>query len=208
MPTKKTIYQVETTKIIGLTGGIGSGKSAVSNYLKQASVSVYDADTEAKKLMHNDSEVKAELIRVFGSETYVDGVLQTKVLARKVFNDKNLLSKLNAIVHPAVRRHLKTFVEESCQPYVIVENAILYESGFDALCHFVVCVTAPLDTRISRVMTRDGVSHAQVMARINNQWDEADKVKRADMVITNIDWAETEPQIEALIKRLDRQFGT
>lgn len=198
---------MKSTKIIGLTGGIGSGKTTVTEYMKKAGVRIYIADLEAKKLMHTDKAIRTQVIETFGEDVYNGNELQTKVLAAKVFKDTSSLEKLNAIVHPAVRQHLRRFVNRSRKPYVVVENAILFESGFDKLCHFIICVTAPLDIRIARVMKRDKATRQQVLDRINNQWDEAKKIKLSDVVInTDREIEQTHLQVDELLDLLDRKF--
>lgn len=197
---------MKSTKIIGLTGGIGSGKSVVSQELKKVGITVYIADIEAKILMQTNDDVMRAIRDTFGTDIYIDGVLQTKVLADKVFKDKAELAKLNAIVHPAVRQDLKRFVNLSQKPYIVAENAILFESGFDALCDFIVCVTAPLEVRVDRVMKRDRVERQQVLDRINNQWSDDEKKALSDYVIENIDWDKTILQTKCLIEALNTRF--
>lgn len=198
---------MKSTKIIGLTGGIGSGKTTVTNYMQESGVRVYIADLEAKNLMHTDKNVREQVLATFGQEVYKGHKLQTKVLAAKVFKDKNQLKKLNAIVHPAVRLHMRQFVNRSRKAYVVVENAILFEAGFDKMCDYIVCVTAPLETRIARVIKRDKVTREQVLDRINNQWDEAMKIKLSDYIInTDREITQTHVQVDELMTLLDRKF--
>lgn len=173
------------TKIIGLTGGIGSGKTTVARKLMESGIPVYFADLEAKKLM-NQPLLAEQIQSKFGTEVYEKGVLQNQILAAKVFSDPNNIAQLNAIVHPAVAQDFQAWL--LCyQEYklVVKEVAILFETGGDKNCDYVLLVTAPLETRIQRVMLRDGVTRKQVLNRINLQWNDEIKSKLSDFVIEN-----------------------
>jgi dephospho-CoA kinase len=177
-------------KIIGLTGGIGSGKSTVANEFKSLGVPVFIADDASKRLMATDQEVIKKVISLLGEEAYDfdhdEGFLPNKkYIARKVFNDKKLLTSLNAIMHPAVRNYFKEWVLKQNYPYLIYEAAILFESSSHKLCHQVILVTVNKEERIRRVMSRDNVSREQVMARIQNQWTDKEKLEFSDFVIIN-----------------------
>ena len=179
--------------IIGITGGIGSGKSVIARQLRQMGYSVYDTDSEAKRIIVEDATVREQMTALFGEEVYQDGVYQTALVAQQVFADKNLLAKLNAIVHPAVKadiiskfRSLGVISEpmNSDSGLFFIECAILFQAGFDVLCDKVVAVTAPEDIRLERVIARDHSDMNKVRARMRAQ--EADKdLQRADIIINN-----------------------
>ena len=178
--------------IIGITGGIGSGKSVIAKQLRKMGYSVYDTDSEAKRLIVEDTHVRQQITDLFGEEVYQDGIYQTALVAQRVFADKGLLAQLNAIVHPAVKADIGNWVSEPSDSEAIrqhsnllfIECAILYQAGFDTLCDKVVAVTAPEDVRLARVIARDHSTIDKVRARMRAQ--EADKdLARADIVINN-----------------------
>ena len=179
--------------IIGITGGIGSGKSVIARQLRKMGYSVYDTDSEAKRIIVEDATVREQMIALFGEEVYQDGVYQTSFVAKRVFADKNLLAKLNAIVHPAVKADIiRKFrsLEVPSEPLnndsglFFIECAILFQAGFDVLCDKVVAVTAPEDIRLERVIARDHSDMNKVRARMRAQEAEKD-LQRADIVINN-----------------------
>ena len=193
--------------IIGITGGIGSGKSTIAQGLRQMGYAVYDTDSEAKRLIVEDAHVRNQITALFGEEVYKDGVYQTSLVAQRVFADKSLLAQLNAIVHPAVRADILRWVQtytrpkdanprEATQPAhsahnlpkattpCFIECAILYQAGFDSLCDKVVAVTAPEEIRLERVIARDHSDINKVRARMRAQEAEKD-VQRADIVVNN-----------------------
>ena len=179
--------------IIGITGGIGSGKSTIAKQLRDMGYMVYDTDSEAKRLIVEDTLVRQQIEQLFGSEVYKDGIYQTALVAQRVFADHSLLAKLNAIVHPAVKVDIMNQVSRLASQesqvgnqknLFFIECAILYQAGFNTLCDKVVAVTAPEETRLARVMKRDGTTIEKVRARIHAQEAEKD-VKRADIVINN-----------------------
>lgn len=179
--------------IIGITGGIGSGKSTIAKQLRDMGYRVYDTDSEAKRLIVEDTLVRQQIEQLFGSEVYKDGVYQTALVAQRVFADHSLLAKLNAIVHPAVKADIMNRVSRLAilnsrignhKNLFFIECAILYQAGFDTLCDKVVAVTAPEETRLARAVVRDHSTIEKVRARIHAQEAEKD-VKRADIVINN-----------------------
>jgi dephospho-CoA kinase len=189
--------------VVGLTGGIGSGKTKVLHEFIKKEVPVYIADIEAKKLMQNSSELKEKIISTFGESSYQDKKLNTAYLAEIVFKNPIALAKLNALVHPAVFEHFQDFKNSlENEKLVIFENAILYESGSDRFCDYVICVTAAQNERVKRVMLRDQVTAAQVQERMNNQWPEEKKVALADFVIENMDWSKTKKNIDDVYEKL------
>ena len=173
------------TKIIGLTGGIGSGKTTVANEFLSFGIPVYITDLEAKKLMQSDAvldQIKAE----FGSTIFDNGILVREKLSEIVFNDEKKLAKLNSIVHPAVKQHFKEWLlERQDYQFVIYESAILFESGSYKECDFIINVVAPLEIRIQRVIERDKTTRAKVLERIKNQWKDEEKSSKSDFVIEN-----------------------
>lgn len=170
---------------IGITGGIGSGKSTVCRIFQILGVPVYNADNKAKYLMANDKALKISIINLLGSESYKNNHLNREFIASKVFKDKDLLKKLNALVHPAVKNDFIKWSEKQKAPYVIYEAALMIESGSYKLLDKVIVVTAPLELRIARVCERDKVHQEKVLARINNQLSQEEMLKYADHVITN-----------------------
>ena len=179
--------------IIGLTGGIGSGKSTIAQGLRQMGYAVYDTDSEAKRLIVEDENVRTQMVQLFGNEVYANGVYQTALVAQRVFTDRSLLAQLNAIVHPAVRADILRWATMQDSPsfrkglgvgLCFVECAILYQAGFDALCDKVVAVTAPEEIRLARVLARDHSTIDKVRARMRAQEAERD-IERADIVINN-----------------------
>ena len=179
--------------IIGLTGGIGSGKSTIAQGLRAMGYMVYDTDSEAKRLIVEDAHVRQQIEQLFGSEVYKDGVYQTELVAKRVFADKSLLAQLNAIVHPAVKADIERRVSgiasresrvENQKNLFFIECAILYQAGFDSLCGKVMAVTAPEEIRLERVMERDSCTIEKVRARMRAQEIEND-IPRADILINN-----------------------
>lgn len=153
--------------VVGLTGGIGSGKSTIARQLRMMGYMVYDSDSQAKRIIVEDLSVRKQLIQLFGEEVFIDGVYQTNIVAQQVFADKCLLEKLNAIVHPAVRADIeKQKASMGVGELLFVECAILYSSGIHALCEKVVLVTAPEEIRLQRTVQRDHSTIDKVRARM------------------------------------------
>lgn len=171
--------------IIGITGGIGSGKSTIAKQLRKMGYAVYDTDSEAKRLIMEDAGLRQQIEQLFGKEVYQDGVYQTALVAQRVFADKSLLAKLNAIVHPAVKADILRWAENINHPILcFVECAILYQAGFDELCDKVIVVTAPEDVRLARAVARDHSTIEKVRARMCAQEVEKD-IERADLIVNN-----------------------
>jgi dephospho-CoA kinase len=179
--------------IVGLTGGIGSGKTTVANIFAQFDgVIVYNADSEAKKIMESSSIIKSKIIEVFGQKSYENNQLNRPFIASIVFNDAVKLGKLNAIVHPEVKRHFQKFViQYKNKDYIVYENAILFESESNLKCDIIISVYAPLEIRTERVMLRDKSSREAIEARIKNQWLEEKKLLKSNYMICNIDSKKT-----------------
>ena len=189
-------------KIVGLTGGIGSGKTIVTKLFNKLGVPVYIADLEAKKLMNTSKVIKRKLIQLFGVEAYKNKKINKPYLANKIYNDKDLLLKMNAIVHPKVKSHFKRWLTKQDFPYIIKEAAILFENESYKECDFVVTVLAPVETRIQRVIERDNSSKKKVLAIMKNQWIDDEKVKLSNFVINNSNLFQTEKKVEVLHKKI------
>lgn len=170
----------------GITGGIGSGKSLACKIFRILNVPVFEADMEAKELMDKDPELRARIIELAGPEIYyASGNLNRPKLAALIFNHSELLQEVNQLVHPAVRRVFHDWANQQTAPYVLVEAAILFESGFYRSLDFSILMSAPEEIRIQRVIQRDGTNREQVVSRIRNQWPEEKKRELADFIITN-----------------------
>ncbi|MBN2264154.1 MAG: dephospho-CoA kinase [Prolixibacteraceae bacterium] len=171
---------------IGITGGIGSGKSLVCDVFKNLGIPVFNADLAAKHLMNNAPNIKQEISDSFGSDIYLkNNTLDRKKLASKIFNDQIALEKINAIVHPAVRNYFETWAQHQQTAYVIQEAAILYETGQIDQFDKIVLIIAPLEVKIERVMQRDTISRELVLERIKNQLPDSEKISKSDFVILN-----------------------
>ncbi len=181
--------------IVGLTGGIGSGKTTVAKEFEKLGVPVYIADEEAKKLMNRSPVIQRELTHLFGKDAYVNGELNRPFIANIIFNDKSFLEKMNAIVHPRVAKHFNKWIFKQNAPYVIKEVAILFENGGDQACDYIITVVAPKAVRIKRLLERDNTSKEKIEAIMNNQWSDADKAKRSHFVINNINLNDTKAQV-------------
>ena len=185
-------------KVVGLTGGIGSGKSTIARLFSALGIAVYDSDTEAKKLINTSAEIKKRIVEVFGAEAYAEGVYNRAYIADIVFRNPDKLAVLNSIVHPVLADDFNQWVALQTSPYVIKEAAILFESGSYKNCDFIITVTAPEALRISRCMSRDGSTEAQVRARMAQQWTDAQRIALSDTVIENINLEETEKRVREL----------
>lgn len=186
---------------VAITGGIGSGKSYVSKMLARRGVSVYDCDAMAKQLMATDAELQRRLSELVGAEVYADGQLQKKVLASFLLSSETNKQAVNDIVHPAVARH---FMRSG---YRWLESAILFDSGFyrRVALGFVVCVSAPLEVRIDRVMQRDGISREKALEWINRQMSQEEIERRSNFVIKNDGQLDLDIQIDILFNQLNQK---
>ena len=182
--------------IVGLTGGIGSGKTTIAKMFHELGVSIYIADIEAKKLMHTSQEIKEELIAAFGEETYIDGELNRSYLSNIVFNQPEELKNINEIVHPRVGQHFKDwYAARSEEKYIIKEVAILFENDSYKHCDKIITVVAPLETRFERLLQRDQTTREAIQSRMNNQWSDAKKIALSDYVIHNEDLEKAKNQV-------------
>ncbi len=188
--------------IVGLTGGIGSGKTTVANFFKGLNVPVYIADDEAKKLMNVSKILKRKIKKLFGDEAYINDELNRPFIASKIFNDKSLLDKMNAIVHPKVGKHFLKWLEKQEHPYVIKEAAILFENEGYKDCDYIITVIADKQVRIKRILERDNTSTQKINAIMQNQWNDEDRVKLSDFVIVNNTLKNTKEQVFEIHKKL------
>lgn len=191
--------------IIGLTGGIGSGKTMIANYFESKGIPVYIADLEAKKIM--DSQlIIGKVIDAFGMDIIENEKINRSKLSALVFNNPENLAKLNAIVHPEVKIHFLNWLKEHQDfPIVIKEAAILFESGSYKDCDKIILVTAPKETRIQRVMKRDNVTKEAVEARMANQWEDEKKIALSDFIIQNTNAEEAKNAADKIISTLRNQ---
>ena len=187
---------------VGITGGIGSGKSTLCQLLTAFGASLYDSDSRANSLMAEDERMHDALCDEFGAECYNDEGLNRSFLASKVFGDEEALQRLNAIVHPAVREDFRRWAAEQRSEYVILESAILFESGFDSAVDTTIAVLAPLEERLRRTVERDGVSREDVLRRIAHQMSDDELHSRADRTIVNLRRDYLESDAEQLHKTL------
>ena len=190
------------TKIIGLTGGIGSGKTTIANYIKSLGIPVYIADDEAKKLLTDDA-IQKKIKDAFGETIFVNNILSKEKLSNIVFNDPDKLKKLNSIIHPAVKAHFKEWLEDYKKvPMIVKEAAILFETGSDQDCDAVITVVAPIKTRIERVENRDNISKQDVLNRIKNQWTDEMRLEKSDYSIENNDLTKAFQQVDEILKKI------
>ncbi len=187
---------------IGVTGGIGSGKSTVCRLFAARGIAVYDTDAAAKRLMAEDAALRRAIEARFGEESYQEGALNRPWLARQVFGDEAALQALNRLVHPAVIADFERWATEQQGAYVVVESAILYEAGLDRAVDKVVAVLAPERLRIERAMQRDGATEEQIRSRMAVQLSDEELHRRADVALVNI----FEEDLEAAVQELDSRF--
>jgi len=192
---------------IGITGGIGSGKSTVADIFNVLGIPVYSSDDASKRLMVEDKDLKKNIIESFGEESYVNGILNRKYLAAQVFNDSQKIALLNSFVHPATINDARRWTEKQNTAYTIKEAALIFESGSDKFLDYVIGVKSPVDLRVTRAMTRDNVTREQVEARMKLQMDEDEKMKRCDFIIINDEQQMLIPQVLLLHKRFLKEAG-
>lgn len=185
-------------KVVGLTGGIGSGKTTVAKMFQGLGVPVYVADDRAKILMNMSQPLKKELIALFGEKAYINNQLNRSFLASKIFEDANLLKQMNAIVHPNVGEDFLQWQADQNAAYVLKEAAIIFENNLASQYDYIITVVADLDQRIARVMHRDDTTRDKIMAIVNNQLSDTEKAKNSDFVITNHDLDQTKEQVHII----------
>ena len=188
--------------IVGLTGGIGSGKTTVTKQFKKLGIPVYIADVEAKNLMSTSKIIKRKLIQLFGDKAYINDALNKHYIADIIFNDKTYLQKMNDIVHPRVAKHFEKWVLKQDAPYVIKEVAILFENDGHKACDYIITVTAPKDLRIKRLLARDKTTRDKIQAIMKNQWNDEEKIKYSHYVVDNIDLEIAKNQVVNIHKDL------
>lgn len=204
--------------VIGVTGGIGSGKTYICKLLEIASLPVFYSDTEAKRIMDEDFSVKTAITELLGEEAYTvvaytgDSVpvekLDRKFVARKIFSDPDLRAKMNAIVHPAVFKAFKVWQEKQESNVTVIESAILFECGLDKYVDKTIVVAAPVNVRIKRLKERDNMSDEEIEKRMASQSDESSKLRRADIIIKNGQDDDVNRQIFALLKSIQEELFT
>ena len=176
--------------LVGLTGGIGSGKSTVINYFKELGITCYQADDEAKKLMNSDKGLIKKIKNSFGDSIYINSKLDRKKLSAIVFTDKQKLELLNSIVHPYVNRHFENYCKGLEDTYIIKEVAIIFEIGTQNKFDKIILVRAPKEDRVKRIINRDKCNRQDAINRINNQIEDDDKIDQCDFIIDNINLEE------------------
>lgn len=190
------------TKIIGLTGGIGSGKTTIANYFKSMGIPVYIADDEARKILDNPS-IQQQVRAVFGDNIIENNKVSRQKLAAIVFENATKLNALNAIIHPAVKEHFLDWLSQHQEnPIIIKEAAILFESGTYKDCDKIITVIAPVETRIKRVVSRDKTTKEAVLYRVKNQWTDAMRIAKSDFIIKNNDLSDAKSQADEILKKL------
>ena len=173
-------------KKVAITGGIGAGKTTVSNLFKKIGIPVFNSDEIAKELMHNDKQLKSDIIKAFGDESYINNELNRAYLSDIVFNDETLLDKINSIVHPQVKKEFNQWLLNEKSKYIIYESAIIFENSSEDVFDKIICVIAPEEDVISRVMKRNSFSRDKVISIISNQLPDQVKRNKADYIIENI----------------------
>jgi len=180
---------------LGVTGGIGSGKTSVCKVFNILGIPVFSADTEAKKVMEVDTGIILKLNAIAQKDLYAGGTLDRTALAKLIFSNHSMLERVNSLVHPAVFSRFNDWVKKQSTPYVIMEAAILFESGGWKMVDRIVTVTAPVEERIERVMSRSNLTKEEVLERIKNQTSDSEKIKHSDFVIDNSEGAMIIPAI-------------
>ena len=189
-------------KIVGLTGGIGSGKTSIANYILSKGIPIYVSDVEAKKVMENQA-VSDEIINLFGQEIVENNKVNREKLAKIVFQNPEKLKQLNAIVHPKVKEHFENWVEiHKNNSILIKEAAILFESGSYKDCDFIITVTAPIEERISRVISRDNCTREQVLQRIGNQISDEERIAKSQFIINNSNFEQAKAETDIILQKL------
>ena len=188
--------------VVGLTGGIGSGKSTIAKAFAALGIAVFNSDEQAKALIATDAQVKERIIAAFGEEAYQNGEYNRAYIAQIVFNNSEKLAILNGIVHPALAKYFNQWAKKQTSPYVLKEAAILFESGSYKNCDYIITVTAPEEVRIARVMARDHCTETQVRARMAQQWSDAQRIALSNAVIENIDLEKVKKEVRRINNEL------
>lgn len=193
------------TRIIGLTGGIGSGKTMIAKYIESLGIPVYISDDEARNIMNAQEVIEA--IRIaFGNDIINGKIINREKLAKLVFNNPKKLQKLNSIVHPQVKRHFDSWIKNYKNlPFVVKEAAILFESGSYKDCDAIIAVTAPLEIRIQRILQRDATDRESILKRMQNQWTDEQRIAKSNYVIHNLSVEDTKKQVDKILDLLKNQ---
>lgn len=193
---------------VGLTGGIGSGKTTVARIFEVLGIPVYYADDAARRIMNEDEALKEQILRIFGAASYIDGKLNREYLASIVFKDKKKLALLNGLVHPATIRNSIQWMKDQTSAYAIREAALIFETGVQGQLDYVIGVSAPVEIRIERAMRRDNLTRQQVLERMDRQINETIKMRLCDFVIVNDNTTPVIPQVLELHERLLKTSST
>ncbi|HPF11926.1 MAG TPA: dephospho-CoA kinase [Flavobacteriaceae bacterium] len=191
-------------KIVGLTGGIGSGKTTIAGFFRELGVAVYIADDEAKKLTQHSKVIRKKIIALLGNEAYPNGILDRAFVAKRIFEDPKLLQKVNDIIHPKVRHHFKRWLLKQEGPYCIKEAAILMENGGYKECDYTILVTAPKEIRIQRILKREPTTTEAIESRMQHQWEDSEKMPLADFVIENVHLEDSKKKVHEIHKLLTK----
>ena len=183
------------TKVLGLTGGIGSGKTTVAKMFKALDVPVYNADQAAKILMYSSKELKHKIKQLLGEDAYKQNELNKEFISEKIFNNKVLLTHINALVHPEVTLDFNSWLSMQTSAYVVKEVAVLFETAAEDQFDYILTVTAPEALRIKRIIERDHTSLAKIKAVMSNQLQDSEKTAKSHFMILNIDWDDTQKQV-------------
>jgi len=184
--------------VVGLTGGIGSGKTTVLKMFEGKGIVTYNADVEARNLINTSPEIRSELIAVFGDEAYINKDLNRPFIAKIVFSDKDKLAVLNSITHPRLHHHFKSFLAVQSGKYIVYEAAILLESEGYKLCDYIITVTANKEDKIKRIQGRDGMTVPEITARMNSQMTDKARIAKSNFVIINNSLQATSEQVDTL----------
>lgn len=188
---------------LGVTGGIGSGKSVVCEVLRLHDIPVYDADLEAKRLNDTSPVIREKLIEAFGAELYKNDKLDRKKLAQLIFNDEKNLHRVNSIIHPELAKHFEKWTDERIEhPIAAIDAAVLFEAGFQQFVDKTITVFSPIETRIERVVKRDNLTKEQILSRINSQMSDEEKIRLSDFVIINDNKHSILEQVSTILKTI------
>ncbi|MFR9523723.1 MAG: dephospho-CoA kinase [Rikenellaceae bacterium] len=187
---------------VGVTGGIGSGKSTLCGMFKELGIPVYNSDSQAKLLMASDAELREKICQAFGEGSYAAGALNRQYLAQQVFGDANKLALLNSIVHPRVKEDFLLWCEQQNAPYAILECAILFEANFNDIVDKTICVLSPENMRIERVTSRDSLTKEEVKQRMANQYSDDQLDQLSDICVVNFDIADLEDAAKVFDKKI------
>tara|TARA_B100000686_G_C16805562_1_gene989942 strand:+ start:2074 stop:2670 length:597 start_codon:yes stop_codon:yes gene_type:complete len=193
-------------KVIGITGGMGSGKTKVLGFFLDNGITCYNSDEEAKRIMNTNPKVIEELKSTFGNQTYNKGSLNKVFLSKIVFNDLRKLKLLNKIIHPLVQDDFRNFKSLNKSKLIIIESALMFETGIYKDMDYIILITAPETIRINRIMKRDKLSSNNIKLRMNSQWEDNKKIILADFVIENISWDNTVLELKSLLNDVKSRY--